>query len=596
MVLIILSVNRPRYKCTDRFVIMDKRGKITRNMGVAAIATVAVVACLLFSYLTIGETDDGGQPRTVEELGDFVEYGAWRDTDEYLEFRITLVSMDDGEARYMLERNGEFIFTVTAEPELISNLAVKDTSGMDPVRQEYFSTIGGDILCDVYVDDTGTYLVSDGLIVKGETVSGTYIVYSTSMGQEKAPGTVSARSDLMPNDYIAVKYVTSESTTVMVDVIDSVDGDTVDISVIEYVRNGNVTERTEHNEEYGVGEYLENFFLSDDTQGGWTTDGSIVLLPTAMGNVLCNPYTLDGYRMWVGVEDNLAYRIDYGNGFTTTVIGTSLIGDAPSGFDRSPANTIGEGFSDTRSIIKVKTDGDGVFLFTSDTAIRHVESIDDGAAEVSIVSLPWGDRTTTTLDVEELSGRVDISELGEISGVAVLNTAFGTKLCLITSDKMDNVWSESEVDVFSDVEYMSVIFSDGSMAYLYLTDSDEVCNDRTYEGPMPGDAFMYRCEDSNGEVFDELYCVYYCDGLYYVAMDSDGFNLKGGMDDDMRYIGTETVTTAFGEMECRVYEVHRDYDMVRNVYMADGFVYPVYFEYTYEDYGQKGEIVYMSTM
>ena len=107
---------------------------------------------------------------------------------------------------------------------------------------------------------------------------------------------------------------------------------------------------------------------------------------------------------------------------------------------------------------------------------------------------------------------------------------------------------------------------------------------------------MYRCEDSNEDVFEELYCVYYDNGMHYVATDSDGFILIGSLDSDSRYMGTETVTTAFGELECKVYEVPGNYDIVRKVYMADGFVCPVYFEYTYNGYSQKGELTYVSTM
>ena len=224
---------------------MDIRGKMTRNMGVAVIATIAVAACLLFAYLTVQDPGDGPQPRTVEEVGDYVEYGLWYGDDEYSYIRITLICIEEGFGEYMVERNEVYTGTVNEELGFIAKMTVMDASWNEPIRQEHLCTIGGDISCDVYEEDAGTYLVSDGLILKGVTDDGTYIVFSTSMADGSAPETVSSRSGIMPYDYIAMQYEKDGTTYTMIDVIDSVDVDTVDITVITYIRNADVTDKIE---------------------------------------------------------------------------------------------------------------------------------------------------------------------------------------------------------------------------------------------------------------------------------------------------------------------------------------------------------------
>ncbi|MGN0098720.1 MAG: hypothetical protein ACI38Y_05295 [Candidatus Methanomethylophilaceae archaeon] len=567
---------------------------LTRNRIVTVVTAIIVAACLLFAYLTQDDSDVG--PRTVEEIGDYVEYGYWYGEDGYTGYKITLISVEDGDGRYLIERDGVYTDTVVDGSGLIAGLTVKDASWDEPIDSEYLCTVGGDILCEVYKDDTGRYLVSDGLIQKGITDDGTYIVFSTSMGDREAPKIVSARSDLMENDYLAIEYRTGNSTHVLIDIVDSVDGDTVDITTILYGSDGNGTGKEVSQEEYGIGEYLGFYFLTEETRGEWTTDGRMVLLPTEMGNVLCNMYTLMEYRMWVGVSDNLAYRIDYSDGFTTTVIGTSLVCDGAPAFDRSPANVITEGFSDTRSTIVIGTDRNGVHMFTCDTEVRQVNGMEDGMADVRVTCLPWMEETIKTIDADDLSSKADISGLGIIRSVSVSETVFGTKLCIVTYDIDDSIWSSDRVDVFSDIRYCSFNGKGADVSMWYLTDSDEVDGNRTYDAPRPGDAFMYRCEDSNGDVFEELYCTYHYGEMRYVASDSDGFTLLGNLDTENRYVGIETIDTAFGELECDVYEVFGKYDIVRKVYMADGFICPVYFEYTYDGYDQKGELVYVSKM
>ena len=584
-----------RYKATRRWLHMDIRGKMTRNMGVAVIATIAVAACLLFAYLTVQDPGDGPQPRTVEEVGDYVEYGLWYGDDEYSYIRITLICIEDGFGEYMVERNEVYTGTVNEELGFIAKMTVMDASWNEPIRQEHLCTIGGDISCDVYEEDAGTYLVSDGLILKGVTDDGTYIVFSTSMADGSAPETVSSRSGIMPYDYIAMQYEKDGTTYTMIDVIDSVDVDTVDITVITYIRNADVTDKIESKEEYGLEEYIGFYFIPDEDKADWTPEGRTVCLPLAFGNVMCETYTYNGVRMWAGVDDGFVYRMDYGD-MTMTLIGTSLTYGQAFEFDRSPANDITDGFSDTRSTILIETDSNGVHGFECNTTIHQVDGMEDGMADVTVTDLPWMDETALTMDAEDLSSKTDFTELGRIYGVSVSNTVFGTKLTIVAYDDDGDAWFSEMVDVFSDIRYCYFDGERADVTMWYLTDSDEVHSDRTCHELLPGDAFMYRCEDSNGDVFEELYCVYYDNGMHYVATDSDGFILIGSLDSDSRYMGTETVTTAFGELECKVYEVPGNYDIVRKVYMADGFVCPVYFEYTYNGYSQKGELTYVSTM
>ena len=73
---------------------------LTRNRKVAVIATIAVAACLLFSYLTL---DTEETERRAEAVGDHVHTGVWSEDGVYYDIDYMLASVD-GEESACLER------------------------------------------------------------------------------------------------------------------------------------------------------------------------------------------------------------------------------------------------------------------------------------------------------------------------------------------------------------------------------------------------------------------------------------------------------------------------------------------------------------
>ena len=129
---------------------MNIKGRLTRNMSVALVATIAVAVCLLFAYLT---TDDNS-PIRESEPGDSVTYSQWVDGGCHT-IKVTLMAVDGDESTYAYYENGYYVFDIVKETGYLDSIMAPDVSSWTLTGKESIETSYGGGMCDVYVSDRG---------------------------------------------------------------------------------------------------------------------------------------------------------------------------------------------------------------------------------------------------------------------------------------------------------------------------------------------------------------------------------------------------------------------------------------------------------
>ena len=125
-------------------------------MKLAAVATIVIAVCLLFSYLTLDSGSDDGGVRTQEMLGDYVEVGIWTSEGHQNDYRLVLVNQGEQDSEYVLWVDGLYEGIYTAPNGLIVTCVLCDVEGLTFVDQETIQMIPEDVACDVYTEGDKT--------------------------------------------------------------------------------------------------------------------------------------------------------------------------------------------------------------------------------------------------------------------------------------------------------------------------------------------------------------------------------------------------------------------------------------------------------
>ena len=571
---------------------------LTRNRTVAIIATIAVAACLLFAYLTL---DTEETERRAEAVGDHVHMGVWND-DIYYDIDYILASVDGEESVYIKNVYGGESSTITTVNGFLEDLCYFDPEDLEPVGKEFVVTIAGDHICDVYETEFGTFYVDDGIIIKSVTPVGTSVLYTTSLTDPEPPVEDGMRMTLEEYDYIALRNTGDYGSIVTVIVIDSVEGDSADVTFVTYkVDTEGETTISRDSDDMSI-EGFWNFMLFDQEHylgEGWTTDGTVISLDTPMGNVLCNIYTKDGDSMWVGVKDGATYRVAYTDGDSFDIIGTSLLNGHASKFDNSPAQEIGVGSVWTTSVVDYKLGMNGMDYFSAEATTAEIVSIDGDNANVILTTMPGMDTTEIVESVSDFSMRWDANWIDGIGKVEVVSTPMGDRLCITCESDIFGSTLEQVVDCFNNIGYSFTMGRNGEYKQYHLAACDEVTGERGNR-MHAGDVMLYDTVRIDGSEHTALMVTFDIVRTMYMEVDDDGIkywglieNLEGGSKKPDRY---ETIDTVYGEIECMVYEV--DYPNGQSVisWMNKDCTYPLRTEFVTEAGTERMDIRYMSFM
>lgn len=570
---------------------------LTKNRKLAIVAAVAVAICLLFAYLTL---DSEETERRAEAVGDHVHTGVWSEDGVYHDIDYILASVDGEESVYIKNVYGVGTSTVTTVNGFLEDLCYFDPEGLEPVGEEFVVTIAGDHICDVYETEFGKFYVDDGIIIKSVTPVGTSVLYSTSLTDPEPPVEDGMRMTLEEYDYIALRNVGDYGSFVTIVIIDSVNGDTVDITFIIYEvgPDGETTIERDSNE-IPISEFWKILMFDEEHYlgEGWTTDGTVTCLDTVMGNVLCNVYTKDTDTMWVGVKDGGIYSAEFSDGDTFDIIGTSLLNGHASKFDNSPAQEIGVGSVWTTSTIDYKLGKDGMEYFSAEATSAEIVSIDGDTANVTLVSLPRMDTREIVQSVSDFSMRWQVNWIDGIGKVSVVSTPMGDRLCITCESKILGSSLEQVVDCFNNIGYSLTMGMNGEYKQYHLAACSEVTGERDMNRAYSGDVMLYDTARADGTKHITLMATFDIIGTMYIQADDDGESYWGLVNND---VGTEkpdrheTIDTVYGEIECDVYV--EDYPNGQSVisWMADGYSYPLRTEFVSEEGTERIDVLYMS--
>ena len=511
---------------------------VTRNQSIALVATVVIVLCLLFTYLTADDGSDDGF-RYEEVPGDYLVVTTWDPDGDCSTHRMALISDHGEKSMYMVRTFGDIHRMIELDHGSIANILYHIPEDAVVEGNETVITPMGVSECDVYRDSEGNrYLVeSHGMILLKEQYGYTTKVDITSLVGSEISDITRSRADVRVDDYLAFKLDEEGEGMVVVYDVDSIDGDgncTISISIIK--KEGVTTvERT-----VGYDKLLEIMgFGYDYSDMEYVCDA---MFTTSFGTIPCIVYDDGDILYYVGAEDGLLYRFSDGT-VSYEVIGTSLVSDAPMSHYDGPLDDIAPGsrfmYSFTRMTYKV----DGILIDSVTSQLFTVTDVDGNRISCTVSTYP-DDNIFTYVGGEENLWKGSIPNPMSINSVKVIPTPMGNRLCLEYSDIH---YTLHLIGLYDSVEYGSEFFLGDihTTRCLSVMTATELTRDSV--GPMDGDVLIF--DDGTGKVQLGM-----CVPDYWTYTDSSwdvGFIPMDPCSD----VVTETIDTVYGELECSRYTV-----------------------------------------
>lgn len=560
---------------------MNLRKGISDNMKLAIVATMVVAICLLASYVMSDDDRDGPEQRTVAELGDYVEFGLWKNGNGYDHVTIKLISIGDEDSTYLLTVEGKEIEHLTVDKEFLENMTYFDgAEGYTKTGEVYITTVNGDILCDLYEDDDSKLYVHDGLMVKMVLPSTTIVMYHSSLTEPEAPAKTVARTQPTVGDYFATKTVSDGRWIVEIRTVDSIEDNGYGYILQEYMHGPHGSAKISGGGIIAVERLL---YLFDDAEG-WTTDGRIECLPTAMGDVLCRVYSNgEGDRKWVGTVDNIVYRYESADGEEVrTVIGYSLGSDEPVQFSKGGYKDVEVGDYICLNNYTFRVTESGYFLNNLSIYGMLVTDVTETEVVTDVLHFIEEESTEVRMPLDEYGSRIDTSTIEDISEVSVVKTVMGDRLCItgewnlpagtsVTGSHISVV-----VDVETDVVFITSLTSNGSRTVVSLSKTSEIGNTREDVDVRFGDMALYVASTPDGDGFMEAYTIHMVEGGPIFMYASDDTFKNGRFDwEGYEAVGEETLFSIFGNVECTVYESESDDGITLRIWMSDCSAFPV---------------------
>ncbi len=551
---------------------LDK--KISGNMKLAAVATIVIAVCLLFSYLTLDSGSDDGGVRTQEMLGDYVEVGIWTSEGHQNDYRLVLVNQGEQDSEYVLWVDGLYEGIYTAPNGLIVTCVLFDVEGLTFVEKETIQMIPEEVECDVYTDGDKTYWVDpNGLLLK-ETYSDGFgtMLLSTSLVDDEPPAIYeSDTSKVRAGDFYGFKMTVKDVTRVFVTVVEEVDGDSATVMHINYT--GSEPERGTENMKVDdiLGAYRQMFEIPE---GATVKDTRIIEVGPFYA--LCDVLVSGDDTYYVGHDDSVLYMYK-GVDVMYSIIGTSFIYPVIPGYDSSGLSSPSVGDVTIYNTTTIMNDIDD-FRITIDAEpmIFVIDSVDGDSVTGTHTGLIKGRVTELS---SGKSGFVDITypQPGSIQSLSLIGTAMGTKLVVTTTENTDNDSLITSVGVFDDVVYTISYSDEDRILTTYLSFASAVGGNRDLDTFEVGDVVVYSGTLDDKDVttvfqiiFQRQYAAVYETSNHYWDIYR--------VDPPMSYVGEETLASIYGEVNCKVYDIKGDGYYFR-VWMADGHLYPVKYEY-----------------
>lgn len=530
-----------------------------RNGVIAAITTVVVVLCLLFSYIYIQEDGDPLHLRDDPYIGDSIRIALVKEDvggdPQSLEYEFIITHMDDeGITEVSLYIEGILQDTDTSVEEFMDMLRF-DTGSTERIGSETVMFDGVGYECGVYIDDSGdtVYATDTGVILK-RNMSGSDIcgyLLSSSLLQEYPDSIFAVRYSFGQGEFIGLEITTGgEVRHLLVDILEEHEGydDAVVVSYsgsekdIEYV---SLTEEVLYSLTFGDISGLEHA----------EPIGCCVERLT-MGDVICVVLRNGDVTYHVGAFDNMIYGV-YSPESSHRVIGLSLLYESTGGYDMSDVDDVSPG-----DVVVVSHSEFDRYVMDFDLDYFEVYmgtalSVEDGIVSYSQISLSDMRDSFESVSEDAFRSIADPSYHGDIAGFELVDTPMGTKLCLVSQQTVpiSHISITVMCGVFDDVEYSTVVITPTGASMEYLSSSDMV-QSVDVRHTNPGFFVMMENVFADGTTTYSLNSAVGLDGMHMlVSVEGEQhIFIPVNESDPHVVVGTETIETAIGTYECEILE------------------------------------------
>ena len=536
-------------------------------------ATVVIAICLLFSYVYIQDGDDGITVREDVVPGDSI---TWVQTDddnsETVVFETVLEAvLDDGNGVFVTYADGSFYDTYVEPLDSLRGEMMADPSMTESIGKGTVSLDGVDYECDIYLNDDGDecYISEHGIVLRQDFAGSNFSAYfKSSTLLQDSPDLISAvRSEFREGDFIGVEFSDNSSgyTTCVLYIIESVSAGSYDVRVIAY--DG---DRDEFMAVIDADEFTEMVYGVKDLPEGAVMSVQEIYR-SELGDVLCDRYEVDGVTYMVGHDDGVIYRVSDDH-HSVDLIGLSLIYDDVE-YDTSGLKEVETGDVVVYTRTLLDRVGTGYNPVSSYAYHRMALSVDyGGVVEFLRTEIPTMKSGVYHKDEAGFSRAYGEKFYGCVTGFDIVDTVMGKKLCFIARDSDSDTSVYMRCGVFDDVDYLRAYYSDKDIELVYVSYSDLV--ESSFDDIKSG--YFAWCKYSEGDVIYDRFELYFCidgrmesvnsydDGLIFMSP------LKSGWGYGAELVGSDTISTVFGDLECDVYEYEYK-DRVIRLWFNDGF-------------------------
>ena len=552
---------------------LDK--KISGNMKLAAVATIVIAVCLLFSYLTMDSDSDDRGIRTQEIPGDYVTFGLWTSEGHQNDYRCVLVSQGEQDSEYALWVDNIYKGIFTEKNGVIITSAFRDVGNLTFVEKDTVPMIPDEIECDVYTDGETTYwIASNGLLLKEmySDGSGTMLL-STSLVDDEPPATYeSDTSEVRAGDFYGFKITVEDVTKVFVTVVKEVDGDFATVMHINYAGS-----EPEHSTETMkvvdiLGAYSRLFEIPEEVIVEDTR-----IIEVGPYYVLCDVLVSGDDTYYVGHDDSVLYMYE-STDMKYSILGTSFIYPVVPEYDSSGLSSPSVGDVTIYNTTTIVNDIDD-FCITIDAEpmIFVIDSVDGDSVTGTQTGLIKG-RVTELSSGKSGFVNVTYPQPGSIQSLSLIGTAMGTKLVVTTIENTDNDSLTMSIGVFDDVIYTISHSDEENILTTHLSFSSAVGGNRDVGMFEVGDVVVYS-DTMDGEDVTTVFQIIFFQMQYIAVYETSNYYWDTySMDFPMSYIEDEVLDSIYGEVSCKVYDIQGDGYCFR-VWMTDGHLYPVKYEY-----------------
>ena len=536
---------------------MELKSLFEGNRGIAVAATVVIAICLLFSYVYLQDGDDGITVREDVVLGDSI---TWVQTDEDGSFTVILKTvldnvLDDGNGLFVTYADGKLCDTYVEPVDSLRGYMMADPDMTESIGKGIVTLDGVDYECDIYLNDNGDecYVSEHGIMLRQDFAgSNSSAYFKSSTLLQDSPDLLSAvRSEFREGDFIGVESSDNSSgyTVCALYIIESVSAGSYDVRVITY--DG---DRDEFMAVIDADEFTEMVYgVKDLPEGAMLTDQFILCLE--IGTVLCDRYEVDHVVYLVGHDDGVIYRV-FDSHRTVDLIGLSLIYDDVE-YDTSGLKEVetGDVVVYTRTLLdRVGTGYNPVSSYAYHRMALSVEY--GGVVEFLRTEIPTMKSGVYSKDESGFARAYGEKFYSHIIGFDIVDTVMGKKLCFIARDVDSDTTTYMRCGVFDDVDYLRAYITSEDIELVYVSYSDLV--ESSFDGIKSGYFAWY--DFSEGDLFYDRLELYFCiDGrIESVVSYDDGLIFMAPLKSKENYgaelVGSDTISTVFGDLDCDVYE------------------------------------------